>query len=266
MDEYAKRFTALLKEAGIKNKDIVLALGVSNAAVCSWKTGKSKSKEIVGLARMIGVEAALLDSYLHKGKPSLEALLAQNKSFDVDDKNESIRVLVTRKNNLLRVLKANFKTKRDLGKALSKSPSHVGSWFSKKGIGGNSAREIEKKLEFEPYFLDRDNSRLDDKFFKVNQTTFKRDQLDYRVADLAAFTGCDKGLLGQYLRLGDITLGEIFYSSISLKKSLDTESALDSRLSNSAIGKKDVSNEEMLLIKLYRNLDEEQRKSFLLSL
>lgn len=79
----------------------------------------------------------------------------------------------TRNENLKRILASNFKSKSELGRALGKTPSHIGSWFAESGyntgVGDKSAREIEKKFELEPYFLDEDNSHLNDDDFKVNQ-------------------------------------------------------------------------------------------------
>lgn len=68
--KYAERLVKLMDKTGVRNKDLVKICGVSNGAISQWKTGTSKPKNLLCIAKALRIEPDSLKAYLEGGNES----------------------------------------------------------------------------------------------------------------------------------------------------------------------------------------------------
>lgn len=65
--EYHERLKKVMREAGVKNKDLIKPCKVSNGAISQWRSGITKPKNILCLAKVLKWNPDELERYLEYG-------------------------------------------------------------------------------------------------------------------------------------------------------------------------------------------------------
>jgi hypothetical protein len=65
--EYHERLKKVMKDAGVRNKDLIKPCSVSNGAISQWRSGDFRPKNLLCIAKTCGWDVFELQAYLEGG-------------------------------------------------------------------------------------------------------------------------------------------------------------------------------------------------------
>lgn len=82
--EYHERLIKVMKDAGVKNKDLIKPCGVTNGAISQWRRGDFKPKNLVCIAQTCGWDTQDLQRYLEDGIEPILGVKERHGDYEVE--------------------------------------------------------------------------------------------------------------------------------------------------------------------------------------